>query len=389
MSILQEIHTWSQGLPNWQQDAIARIYTNRDLSIDDYDDLFALAKTEYGIADPAQRKPQKLAAAQVAAQPIPNRIVQLAAIKQLANVNAIADGAALPMNPSGLTIIYGENGAGKSGYSRVLKNACRARDQSESILPDAKKDPSKTGSAEAIFETIINGQKVDLPWKNGAASPEELSELSIFDSHCARAYIDNQGDFAYVPYGLDILAGLVRVCSTIKDLATKEKTAHAPNITAFAGLAKTETSVGKALAAIPSSTKATEIEALAQLTDVETQRLVELNKILAEADPKQKALALRQKATRLTNLSTRVGTAINLVSDAKLKELRELIDASNAAKRAAELAAQDFKNMPDQLPGTGDDCNDVHPIDPSGSDDLVLQVAGDPSPDKVVCEFDD
>lgn len=30
---------------------------------------------------------------------------------------------------------------------------------------------------------------------------------------CTRAYVDNEGDFSYVPYGLDILEeGLVKVC---------------------------------------------------------------------------------------------------------------------------------------------------------------------------------
>ena len=42
-----------------------------------------------------------------------------------------------------------------------------------------------------------------------------------------------------------------------------------------------------------------------------------------------------------------------------------------------------------QLPGTGDGSNDVHTIDPSGSGDLVLLVAGDPSPHSVISELDD
>ena len=42
-----------------------------------------------------------------------------------------------------------------------------------------------------------------------------------------------------------------------------------------------------------------------------------------------------------------------------------------------------------QLPGTGDGSYDVHSINPSGSGDLVLHVAGDPTPHTVVCELDD
>ena len=55
MTILQEIHAWSKGLPAWQQDAIARIYANRELSTADIEDLYALAKAEAGIEDPQKR----------------------------------------------------------------------------------------------------------------------------------------------------------------------------------------------------------------------------------------------------------------------------------------------------------------------------------------------
>jgi hypothetical protein len=42
-----------------------------------------------------------------------------------------------------------------------------------------------------------------------------------------------------------------------------------------------------------------------------------------------------------------------LVDDAKVKALRGLIDQSNTAKSAADVAAADFKAVPGQLAGTG------------------------------------
>lgn len=137
MTILHEIHTWSKGLPAWQQDAIARLYADRILSAADLNDLYALAKAEAGIPDPDGRVAQKLHDAQVAPPSNPARIVLLTAIKELANVNALANGAQLPIARAGVTTIYGENGVGKSGYSRVFKKACRARDRREPILPNA------------------------------------------------------------------------------------------------------------------------------------------------------------------------------------------------------------------------------------------------------------
>jgi hypothetical protein len=317
------------------------------------DDLYALTKVEVGIPDPQGREHKKLQDAQVAPPADPTRVVLLTAIKELANVNALAKGARLRVARAGVTAIYGENGVGKSGYSRVFKKACRARDRREPILPNANLEPGTCGPAEATFEAEIDGTPIDLPWKDGNEPPHPLSDIAIFDTHCARAYIDNQGDFAYSPYGLDILEGLVGACNKLKVRATAEKAASAPSNAAYVVLAGEQTEVAKKLLGIPARTKAEDIETLATISEAELERLALLNKTLAEADPKQKALALRQKASRLTSLVGRVATAIDVVSEEKVASLRELIGKSNAAKAAAELAATEFKATPGQLAGTG------------------------------------
>jgi hypothetical protein len=353
VSIIQEIYSWSQNLPAWQQDAIARLYLNRTLATTDIDDLFALAKAEYGIEDSAGRQPIKLVAAQFAAPAVSNRLVQITALKQLSNVNALAEGQRLPIAPTGLTIIYGENGAGKSGYSRVLKRACRARDQREPIFPNAMKEPDKNSTPRAVFETQIDGQPLDLTWTQGQPAPEQLSELSIFDTHCARAYIDNQGDFAYAPYGLDILGNLVTICNEIKSRLSQEKTANNPDTSMFAALAQTNTEAGKIVADLRGKTSVEAIKAQATMTAANLERLTTLNKTLAETDPKQKAQVLRLRGARFTALASRIDTAQAPLSVAKLKELRQLVDISNTAKKAAAIAAKGFQQTPGLLPGTG------------------------------------
>lgn len=356
MSILQEIYHWSKDLPDWQQDAIAKLYVNRSLSAGQLDDLYALAKAEVGIPDDEGREATKLQETEIATDPSPTRLVKLGAVRGLVNVNALAEGIRLPIALDGLTVVYGENGTGKSGYSRVFKHACRARDTNEPILPDAKLDPKEVGGAEAIFEANIDGSTTDLVWRADVASPEELSDISIFDTHCARAYIDNHGDYAYVPYGLDILEGLASVCVELKNRAIKEKSDNTPSENAYAALTSDQTAVAKALNNITSNkTKTEDIEALATLSEQEQKRLIELNKTLTEADPKQKAQALRQKARRFENLKSRITNAAKLINDEKLTEIQELLQKYKSAKKAAELAASQFKDTPGQLPGTGSD----------------------------------
>lgn len=353
MAILQEIIKWSQGLPPWQQDAIARLYAKPELTALDFDDLYALLKSSHGIPDPKARTPIKLVPEQIAAPQAPDRLVQLTAIKNLRNVNALAEGQRLPINQTGLSVIYGENGSGKSGYSRVFKKACRARDQREPIHPNAHMELGTVGVPQATFEIVVDGTALDVEWTAGNVAPEQLSSIAIFDSHCARAYVDNQGDFAYVPYGLDILESLVGVCVKLKEKATKELSSNQPDIDLFATLSKTQTQVGKILTTLSSKTKPADIEELANWTEVNQVRLDIINKSLAETDPKQKAQVLKLRATRFENLTTRIGTAIDFISKAKVDELKSLINKSSIAKQAAVLAGQKFMETPGLLPGTG------------------------------------
>ena len=353
MTILQELLKWSKGLPEWQQDAIAKLYQKNQLSDGDYDDLYALLKSAHGIIDLQERVPNKLADEQVAAPQTDDRLVQIVAIKNLLNVNALAENQRLPISPVGLSVIYGENGSGKSGYSRVFKKACRARDQREPIHPNAHLTQNRIASPQATFELIVDDQPLEVEWTSDANSPEELSSIAIFDAHCARAYVDNQGDFAYVPYGLDILEGLVNTCTKLRGMATKDLAGNKPNLEIFAALAATETQVGKLLTSLTAKTKTEDVEALSTLSEADYLRLTTLTTSLAETDPKQKAQILRLRATRFASLSKRISEAINIISDTNVDNLKRLIDKSNIAKQAAILAGQNFRETPGLLSGTG------------------------------------
>lgn len=157
MSILQEILRWTQGLATWQSDAVARLLAKQTLTAEDQDDLLALLKAAHGIPDAKDRKPKPLTADQIPAPVKVTTQVELLAMKNMRHVNAIAENQRLSFSAAGVTVIYGDNGSGKSGYSRVLKRACRARDQIEAIHPNANLPAGKAGAPEAAFEIAVDG----------------------------------------------------------------------------------------------------------------------------------------------------------------------------------------------------------------------------------------
>lgn len=90
MSILQEILRWAKGLAPWQSDAVNRLFTKGTLTAEDWDDLYALLKTEHGIPDPNGRTANPLVDDKIPAGAQSNEHVELVAMKNLTNVNAIA-----------------------------------------------------------------------------------------------------------------------------------------------------------------------------------------------------------------------------------------------------------------------------------------------------------
>ncbi|WP_205747430.1 AAA family ATPase [Desulfopila sp. IMCC35006] len=350
--LLQEILSWSQSLPAWQSDAVARLLAKQTLTADDRDDLFALLKTAHGIADPNDRKPKPLTADQIPAPVGTTTDVELLAIKNMQHVNAIAPNQRLPFNSGGMTVIYGDNGSGKSGYSRVLKRACRARDQMEAIHPNANLPVAKTGTAKAIFEITVDGVGQDVNWTDGKEAPPALSSIAIFDSRCARAYLDREDDFSYVPYGLDVFEGLAKVCKQLKTAIESEHAQSAPDLSAFVPL-HGDTPVGKLIEGLSARTKQADIDTLATLSKVDLDQHATLDKSLKENNPLEKAAQLRLRARRVTTIATNAINKGALIDKTVVAKLRGLANSYRTAQTAAGLAANQFKESESLLPGTG------------------------------------
>lgn len=354
MSIMQEILAWTESIPAWQSDAVSRLLAKQKLTPQDHEDLYALLKLEHGIPDPNNRQAKPLNSKQIPAPVATTTHIELIAIKDLCNVNAIAENQRLAINPKGMTVIYGSNGSGKSGYSRVLKRACRARDQLETIHPNANLPEIKTGNAQSSFELAINGIVKEVTWHQGKEAPVELSSLSVFDTRCARAYLDSEDDFSYVPYGLEVFEALARVCQIFKARIDDEIKLSAVDLAALSPL-QGETAVGKLISRLSAKTPIAHIEALAAVRPEELEQRIVLEKSLKENNPKEKAGLLRLRARRIAVLAKNARDKELVIAPEAIAELKTLADSFRAAQDAAALAAKNFKEGEKLLPGTGGD----------------------------------
>ncbi len=115
MNVLLDIFEWSQNRPSWQRDALRRLVQGGDLTDEGINSLTAICKSVHGLADQQEFIPlAKEHIPDVAAGTNP---VSLVSIFHHRGVNALAEDQTLSFSPQ-LTIVYGDNGAGKTGYTR-------------------------------------------------------------------------------------------------------------------------------------------------------------------------------------------------------------------------------------------------------------------------------
>lgn len=220
----EEILAWAKGQLSWRQDALRRLLTKPFTKADE-DECLELLKAAHSIVtstlipDPLEKKHLPVRSSSATS-------LRLAELDTITNVNRLSKDAALSLSPDGLTLIYGDNGSGKSGFIRILKKAGRARDD-ESILPDVYSAGMLKSPASARF-TLFEGAVVQPPvqWlDDGKPSADVLSRLAIFDSKCASIHVDGENRLEIIPHNLDCFEKLAQLCDKLRARLKEESDA--------------------------------------------------------------------------------------------------------------------------------------------------------------------
>lgn len=368
MSVLPQIIEWSQERPLWQQDALRRLVEQPKLDTSDYDELVALCKADAGLdvgdIDPARGLADGVTTHGAAGAPV----VRLSRIDNVKNVNSLRDDQTLSIAPNGLTVAYGDNGAGKSGYVRVLKQLCRARGARDAVHPNVYSDPTGPTSATVYYEIIASGSslasgEVDtgitprtVVWGPGIPGPDELAQVSVFDSRSASVYVTEENAVAYLPHGTDLFPKLVSVAEIVRSYLDQEIAEIDLRRDRFESI-PVGTEVFEALASLHVSSAKERIDKLATVTDAERASLVDLRaqeRRLQTEDPTAKAKELRRCVTRLNEARGRLETLKKALDASKIADLKAARMALDSARTAAELASGSvFSDAP--IVGVGSD----------------------------------
>jgi hypothetical protein len=357
ISALHEILNWSASRPDWQKDALRRIVTKGTVEQADVDELAHLCRVKHGAEAAAKTELVSIPLDESHIPPSPGSesSVNLISVGNLKGVNRLAPNQVIAFDIApGLTVIYGDNGSGKSGYARVIKKACRSRGTLPRILPNAFSD-GNPGACEGSISFNVASKNHTASWSDGLACDSRLSNIFVFDSLTAETYLEQDGPASFTPHGLDVLPKLTKLCDLIGQELKIEISNINTEITTTAKVWKynPETPVGKLIAGLSAKTAAHTVEELGGLDEKQKSRLKDLTDAL-KADPKQKAKETRASKVRLELFAKKIKEAAVNLSEAEIINFKKLFDDWKQATDVAKSFADGRFNEGD-LPGTGNE----------------------------------
>ena len=351
MEIMHDVFALAKGLPHWQQVIVKGV-----LESDNFDN-----KKIREIADLAIKNEKHdisiLDEIPVSGTTAVTNSVSLVGIRELSNINNLVEGGGVDFASTGLTVIYGENGAGKSGYSRILKKCCRSRDKNCEILENVYSKSDTPQSAKLLFNDGACQEFLWQPKPKPKTPPAELSKVHVFDRLSAEVYLGGENAIEYRPSGMDILDKLIFIIQEVKKEVEASQLALKFNVfnwTSQYGTTKATALVSQLEAKNPHE----ELDKLIVFTqgeDAELKKLQEDIPVREKSSPQKDREKLIARNGSLKKVALYIETLVSICSAENIKQANDAINELKAAEKNANDAKKLSFDNDNFLSGTGNE----------------------------------
>ena len=212
-NIQQDIVSWFKTLKGWQQELAYRLLTKPALLEEDVNDIIEMLKG----GTPFNNKE------------FPNVGVSiLGNLTCIASIDSVKDIEQLcPRNPlvfaeNGITVIYGNNGTGKSGYTRILKKVC-GKPHTRDLVGNIYKTENNVGQCTLSYK--LNDTLYQSVWNINDPAIENLRCVDIFDTDTGLSYINEANSVSYIPPVIRFFSAFSNYHDVIKGKLIAEKEA--------------------------------------------------------------------------------------------------------------------------------------------------------------------
>ncbi|MEJ2884592.1 AAA family ATPase [Pedobacter sp. GR22-6] len=353
MSILNDIVDWIDGKPQFWQATMDKLIRQGNLMQRDLNDLLAICKSECGLTT-ARVTPVNLVSLRAyVSHTTSAKNLFLSKIHGLQNINALSGSSVLEFAHSGLSAIYGDNGAGKSSYVGILKHVCNTRGSKPVINGNVYNAASSNIDRKAEVEYSVNGtvfQSVAL--HNLSVSDATLKGVDVFDSHSATHYITGEDEIAFIPHGLSLIEKFAVALSQIEALLTSESQALELSKFDLSVLQIEDGTAAKVfIDGLNGNSNLANIRAGSMWSRSKEKRVADLQKLISElkaSDPANTVVLNNGKVARFRTLRNKFELLENsLITVSALTSVKQHIDdylATSVALKAS--SSNSFDDLP-------------------------------------------
>lgn len=193
----------AEGSDEWLKDLINKIVSGREKPDEEFLNIIYekfLVSNGLGEDTGKKLKPQSITVPKVKTA----NTFLLESLTHQEGVNAIEKNATLPFHPK-LTVIYGKNGSGKSGFVRLIKRLAGSRTQ-ENVWQNIHSSATQN-RCKAKITYLSAGTSTPYQW-NGEYKVYPFDRMSVFDGKCIPIYLNTSLGFSYLPYGFELFQAL-------------------------------------------------------------------------------------------------------------------------------------------------------------------------------------
>ncbi|MEI2696773.1 MAG: AAA family ATPase [Saprospiraceae bacterium] len=289
-----EIKKFANGLPYWAKYLAENILSSNVISDNAIDTSYSYLLEELGL-NPTTEKPE--IEINYNSEDSGNYKLDLlfSKLENVEGVNALTENQIIEFHKN-LTIIYGANGSGKSGYVRLLKKAFYSK-APEEILRNIHVDGGHK-SINASFTFNSNGTDNLLSYPKNEHSIE-FKQFSVFDGKSILKHLEEKNEFAFRPAGLSFFADYTKAIERVEQKIKSDINAKNTGNTAsdLADLFDGESEIKTLVKSLSASTKIEDLNKYAPFSEEDGN---EKEKIIKEYD--ELVLASKNKEKEIKKL---------------------------------------------------------------------------------------
>lgn len=214
MNAVESIARWVSDKPVWWNLALKLALEEGELDKRHIDFIFGVTKCIEGLEPKHANHDKFLLPIDISGYKAEENSVQISQLSQVQGVAALAEGQILNFRTDGLTIVYGDNGAGKSSYTSILKHACLTRGTLKPISGNVFTEASIT--PQALLTLEVDKTPTDFVWTNMVPNNNDAKSIRVFDTSSAYHYLSNEDSLGYKPIGLNLITELTKVVESIR-----------------------------------------------------------------------------------------------------------------------------------------------------------------------------